>query len=161
DRHPRLERVQPVDRLAAPLGEALPAAGEQRPSPVLTGRAEHVDVSRSRELGGRSGEGRTPDPFHVGRAGGGAYVVDVAPRLLELSRMVAVGVVVPGEPVAVHLLSEAEEHRVLPTGQRTCPGPDIGVELAVDDVAQPVARLRLVQALAGVPRLPGDLRRAA
>ena len=145
------------DRPGAELREASPAAATRRATGIEAGQAENVDVLRSGKLLRPDREGGTPDPLHVGRPLRGEDVVDVAPRSHEFTAPVAVGMLIPRVPVAVHLLREAQQHGPPEGCQRPRPGADVGVELPVDDVAQLIARLRLVKTLAGIPRLPGDL----
>ena len=88
-----------------PHGSSLP--------PLKPESADDVDVLVAGVLRvAHRARHRAPDPLDVRGALGGEDVVDVAPHAGVLAGLVAVGVLGPRVPVAVHLLGEAQEDRV-------------------------------------------------
>src|SRR5205085_1636551 len=68
-----------------------------------------------------------PHPGGVGGADGAEDIDDVAPGLDEITRVIAVLLLAPRIPVAIHLVAEADEKGVSPGLGGGCPLPDIGI----------------------------------
>ena len=76
-----------------------------------------------------------PDPFNIGRAGGGKEGMDMFPRgdIFGWTACCPVVGAVPGVPVAVHFMPEAQIDQIAPVFGGSGEGRDIAIVSAVGD----------------------------
>ncbi len=100
---------------------------------------------RSREVSERCGspvrDVWVPNPCDVRGAGRCDDVVDVAAGTDVVAGTVAVALLGPGVPVAVHFVAEPEHHRVSPVGQPLAPLPEVRAEVPGGDAVQRIGRV--------------------
>src|SRR4051794_28943333 len=78
----------------------------------------------------------------------------MAPHRDELARCIAIGLLAPGIPPAIHLVVEAQEEGMTPRFGCACPTGDVGIVAAIDDLLERKAGLDILRRGGPIPGVP-------